>query len=65
MVETWDEDTGTITRDEMLKRLTLEFLSFEKDGIDIMVGLDDLFTDHAFSLYMNTDGSITLNGLWG
>ena len=43
----------------------MELLSFEDGGIDILVGLDDLFTDHAYSLWMNEDGSITVNGLWG
>ncbi|MBQ3974893.1 MAG: hypothetical protein II628_12080 [Lachnospiraceae bacterium] len=65
MVETWDDETGTITREELIKRLSLELLSFEDGGIDILVGLDDLFTDHAYSLWMNEDGSITVNGLWG
>ena len=65
MVETWDDETGTITREELIKRLSLELLSFEDGGIDILVGLDDLFTDHAYSLWMNEDGSIAVNGLWG
>ena len=65
MVETWDDETGTITRQELIQRLTLELLSFEGGGIDILVGLDDLFTDHAYSLWMNGDGSISINGLWG
>ena len=65
MVETWDDETGTITREELIKRLSLELLSFEDGGIDILVGLDDLFTDHAYSLWMNKDGSISINGLWG
>ena len=47
------------------QRLSLELLSFEDGGIDILVGLDDLFTDHAYSLWMNEDGSISVNGLWG
>ncbi len=65
MVETWDDEAGTITREELIKRLSLELLSFEDGGIDILVGLDDLFTDHAYSLWMNEDGSISVNGLWG
>ena len=65
MVETWDDETGTITREELIKRLSLELLSFEDGGIDILVGLDDLFTDHAYSLWMDGDGSISINGLWG
>jgi len=65
MVETWDDEAGTITREELIKRLSLELLSFEDGGIDILVGLDDLFTDHAYSLWMDGDGSISINGLWG
>ena len=65
MVETWDDETGTIPKEELIPRLTLEFLSFEAEGIDIMIGLDELFTDHAFSLYKKADGRIIINGLWG
>ena len=65
MVETWDDETGTIPKEELIRRLTLEFLSFEAEGIDIMIGLDELFTDHAFSLYKKADGRIIINGLWG
>jgi hypothetical protein len=65
MVETWDDEAGTITREELMQRLSLELLSFEDGGMDILVGLDDLFTDHAYSLWMNEDGSISVNGLWG
>ena len=65
MAETWDDSAGTITKEELMQRLTLELLSFEDGGIDILVGLDDLFTDHAYSMWMDGDGSISINGLWG
>ena len=65
MADTWDNETGTITKEELMQRLTLKLLSFEDGGIDILVELDDLFTDHAFSLWMNEDGSISISGLWG
>ena len=65
MIETWDEGTGTISREDFIKRLSFCVLSFELEGVDILVSLDELFTDHAYSLYMNHDGSISVNGLWG
>ena len=65
MIETWDEEIGTITKEDFIKRISFCFLSFESDGVDIMVNLNDLFTDHGYSLYMNNDGSISINGLWG
>lgn len=65
MADTRDDEAGTITKEELMQRLSLELLSFEDGGIDILLGLDDLFTDHAYSLWMNGDGSISINGLWG
>jgi hypothetical protein len=65
MADTWDDEAGTITKEELMQRLSLELLSFEDGGIDILLGLDDLFTDHAYLLWMNEDGSFTVNGLWG
>lgn len=65
MVETWSDDAGTINKEEFLNHLSLSILSFEDSGIDILVDMDELFTDHAYSLYMNYDGTITVNGLWG
>lgn len=52
-------------KNELIKRLRISFLSFETEGIDIMVDLDDLFTDHGYFLYMNSDGTFNLSGLWG
>lgn len=65
MIETWNDEVGTLTRDELIKRLRLSFLSFDEEGVDIMIDLDDLYTDHGYSLYMNSDWTITLTGLWG
>lgn len=65
MVETWDDEAGTITRQELMGRLSLGVLSFEDGGVDIMVDLDDLFTDHSYSVWRNADGSFEANGLVG
>ena len=65
MVETWDDETGAITKEELKKRLRISFLSFDEEGVDIMLDLDDLFTDHGYSLYMYSDGTLKLGGLWG
>ena len=65
MIETWNEEIGTISREAFIKRLSFLILSFDSEGVDILVDLDELFTDHAYSLYMNNDGSISLTGLWG
>lgn len=64
-VETWNEEAGTISKENLISRISLSVLSFEEGGIDILLDLDDLFTDHGYSLYMNYDGTITINGLWG
>lgn len=64
-VETWSDEVGTISKEDLISRLSLSVLSFEEGGIDILLDLDDLFTDHGYSLYMNYDGTITVNGLWG
>lgn len=61
----WNEEAGTISKENFISRISLSVLSFEEGGIDILIDLDDLFTDHGYSLYMNYDGTITVNGLWG
>ena len=65
MVETWSDEAGTITKDEFINRISLSYLCIEPGGVDIMVSLDELFTDHDFSLYMNNEGSFNITGLWG
>ncbi len=65
MVETWDEEAGTIPKEELIRRIRISFLSFDAEGVDIMIDLDDLFTDHGYSLYMDSEGEITVTGLWG
>lgn len=65
MIDTWDEETGTITPEELMARLSLSWLEFADSGISIMVDLDDLFTDHAYALHMDQNGEITADGLWG
>ncbi len=59
------DEAGTITKDEFINRISLSYLCIEPGGVEIMVSLDELFTDHDFSLYMNNDGSFNITGLWG
>ena len=69
MIETWEEtDNGnvTLTKEEFIRRLSIVNLSLEPDGSgSVLVGLDGMFTDHAYSVSVNADGTCEANGLVG
>ena len=69
MIETWEEgDEGnvTLTKEEFIKRLSIRNLTLDPDGSgSVMVGLDGMFTDHAYSVFVNADGTCEPNGLIG
>lgn len=72
-IEIWgspndDEDEAdTVSPEEFRKRISMGFICVEADGesLDIDIDLDDMFTDHAFMIYLDEDGNITDGALWG
>ena len=69
MIETWEgESQGDvhITRDELIKRLSLTFIYIDVNGSgSVLVNLDGMFTDHSYEVYFGADGTFEANGLMG
>ena len=69
MIKTWEgenDDDVTLTKEEFIKRLRITDLFLAPDGSgSVMVNLNGMFTDHAYSVYINADGSCEANGLAG
>ena len=69
MISTWEgENEGdvTLTKEEFIKRLSLDVIMLNPDGSGyVEVGLDDMFTDHCYLVDINPDGSFEDHGLLG
>ena len=69
MIETWEgesEGDVTLTKDECKKRLSIISLMLSSDGSgSVLVGLDEMFTDHAYNVDICSDGTFKSHGLIG
>ncbi|MBR6274445.1 MAG: DUF2262 domain-containing protein, partial [Lachnospiraceae bacterium] len=69
LIETWEGETEgdvKLTKEEFVKRLDITDLWLKHDGSgSVMVCLDEMFTDHAYAVDINADGSFEAQGLMG
>ena len=69
LIETWEGETEgdvKLTKEEFVKRLDITDLWLKHDGSgSVMVSLDEMFTDHAYAVDINADGSFEAQGLMG
>ena len=69
LIETWEGKTEgdvKLTKEEFVKRLDITDLWLKHDGSgSVMVSLDEMFTDHAYAVDINADGSFEAQGLMG
>lgn len=68
MIEIWEvgENRGILTKEEFVKRLRIFDLKISNDGSGtIMIDPDGMFTDHAYVVSMNSDGTFEAEGLIG
>jgi hypothetical protein len=69
MITTWEgESEGDVrlTKDECKSRLSIIGISLSSDGSgNVLVGLDEMFTDHAYNVDICSDGTFEAHGLIG
>jgi hypothetical protein len=69
MIETWEgesEGDVTLTKDECKKRLSIISIMLSSDASgSVLVGLDEMFTDHAYNVDICSDGTFKAHGLIG
>lgn len=61
----WDESETELSKNAFMKRLSLSYLSFGAESVEITIDLDEMFTDHDYTLTMDYDGTIHTGGLIG
>ncbi len=69
-IETWggcdDREGETISKDEFMRRISMNFIQFYSDGsIFLDYSLDNMFTDHGLGVNADISGKIESCFLWG
>ena len=68
-IETWgscDSDSEIISKEEFMRRITMNFIQFYRDGsIFLDYDLDDMYTDHGLGVDADISGKIESCALWG
>ena len=69
MIVTWEgekEGDVTLTKEEFINRLRISNLWLKPDGSgSVWIDLDEMFTDHAYAVDINADGTFEAQGLMG
>lgn len=66
LIETWEEETPYISKEEFFKRLSVISIHVWQDGSwDIDISLDEMFAEHAMNVEITPEGEIVTNGLFG
>jgi hypothetical protein len=69
MIVTWEgekEGDVTLTKEEFISRLHISNLWLKPDGSgSVWIDLDEMFTDHAYAVDINADGTFETQGLMG
>lgn len=66
LIETWQKKLPYITKEEFLKKLSVSLIYIFQDGsVDIEIGLDEMFAEHAMNVEITPEGEIVVNGLIG
>ena len=69
MIVTWEgekEGDVTLTKEGFINRLRISNLWLKPDGSgSVWIDLDEMFTDHAYAVDINADGTFEAQGLMG
>ena len=64
-IEVWSGDSSNISREDFMKRLSIIVINIDGSGAELFIDLDDMFTDHAYTAYMDSDGNVRVGDLVG
>jgi len=64
-IEVWSCDSPNISREDFMKRLSIIVINIDGSGAELYIDLDDMFTDHAYTAYMDSDGNVRAGDLVG
>lgn len=64
-IEVWSGDSQNISREDFMKRLSIIVINIDGSGAELFIDLDDMFTDHAYTAYMDSDGNVRVGDLVG
>lgn len=66
LIETWNNETPFITKEEFLGRLSMCYIDICQDGsMSFEIGMDELFAEHAMEVEMTPEGKIVVEEFCG
>lgn len=64
-IEIWDDEGSTLSKEEFMKRLSIGLINIDDSGAEIFINLDEMFTDHDYTAFIDAEGNIRVGGLIG
>ena len=64
-IEIWDDEGSSISKEDFMKRLSIGVINIDGSEAELIISLDDMFTDHVYSAYMDYDGNVRAGSLMG
>lgn len=64
-IETWEDERSSISKEDFMKRLSIGVINIDDSGAELFIDLDDMFTDHAYTAFIDNDGNVSAGDLMG
>ena len=64
-IEIWEDERSSISKEDFIKRLSICVINIDDSGAELIVDLDEMFTDHVYSAFMDNDGNVSAGDMMG